>query len=224
MESITLESFIDFCNDMEIVTEGAEYTKDKKYPVFLLLTHSGTPLANIIQGVTGDKFSHATMAFNPELEPMYSFGSKDGSATSLGFSVGTTKDGFYKKMRAYYRLYVMYVDEKEIKKMKSRLQYFIKNDDKLGYDLKGLFSIWFGKDTEHHKDAYFCSRFVMDVVGSGHHITELPSLYKPQDIVNLPDVTMVNAGSDLSKYDPKITKRNLEKLQHGTLKTPKLQY
>lgn len=80
------------------------------------------------------------------------------------------------------------------------------------------------KDTENHKEKYFCSRFVMDVIGSGHHIDKLPSLYKPNDITELQEVTMVNAGDDLSKYDSEVTKKNLEKLIAGKLHTAKLQY
>lgn len=121
MEDNAFESFIDFCDDMEIVTESAEYSEDNKYPVFIVLTHSGTPLANVIKGVTKDKFSHSMISFNPELDPMYTFGTKDGGA-ELGFSVGTPDNEFYKKMKAYFRVYVMYVSEKEIKKIKNEVK------------------------------------------------------------------------------------------------------
>ena len=39
------------------------YNKDNKKAVYIVLMHSGTPLANIIKKVTNDEFSHACISF-----------------------------------------------------------------------------------------------------------------------------------------------------------------
>lgn len=46
-----------------------------------------------------------------------------------------------------------------------------------------------------------------------HYLDMVPSLYKPQDISELEDITCINQGDDFSKYDYRITERNLKKVQ-----------
>lgn len=60
----------------EYALEVAKYSDTSKYPVFVVLMHSGTILANIIKKVTNDQFSHACISFNSKLNPLYSFGRK----------------------------------------------------------------------------------------------------------------------------------------------------
>ena len=64
-----------FENNVEI-TEKAIYNKQCKNPVYIVLMHTGTPLASAIKKIAGDQFSHACISFNSELDPLYSFGSK----------------------------------------------------------------------------------------------------------------------------------------------------
>ena len=79
------------------------------------------------------------------------------------------------------------------------------------YDFVGLLNVWMKKSSESHTVHYFCSRFVMDIIGAGESIEKLPSLYKPQDIAAMKNITLLNRGFDFHNYDKNITDKN-EKL------------
>ena len=60
----------------DTIFEDAKYDSKHRYPIFILLMHSGTPLANAIKVVTRAQYSHACISFNAGLDPIYSFGGK----------------------------------------------------------------------------------------------------------------------------------------------------
>ena len=198
--------------DIELVTEEARYSSTNKYPVFIVLMHSGTTLANAIKAFTKDEFSHACISFNSKLDPLYSFGNKKVNVIDPGFVIQNSKSDFYKKHKAYYNVFVMYADKDSYKKMKERLQYFIDNKDDLKYDLASLFKIANGKPSEESKK-YFCSKFCMNVIGAGRELEKVPSLWKPEDIKGLDDISLVDKGVDFSLYDFRETEKNLEKIK-----------
>ena len=143
-----------FENNVEI-TEKAIYNKQCKNPVYIVLMHTGTPLASAIKKITGDQFSHACISFNSELDPLYSFGSKGDNHKGTGFSVTNPKDSFFARYNSFYHVYVMYVSDDALKAMTDRLEYFENNANKLKYDFLGLFDILRNKSSEHH-EAWFC--------------------------------------------------------------------
>lgn len=220
---IACDSFKDFCDDilsrrinLDLVSEQAHWSTKERYPIFIILQHSGTKLANVIKFFTGDEFSHACIAFNTKLDPIYSFGEKSKDGTK-GFVIqpGGPKHEFYSRFKVRYNVYVMYIDRKSVQAMKNRLQWFIDHDETLKYDLPGLVNVWVGRDSES-PNKYFCSRFVMDIIKSGHDTTRLASLYKPQDIANtLDNITLVNHGLDFSQYNHKETEKNMRLIREG---------
>lgn len=197
------------------MNEEAIYTNIYKYPVFIILMHSGTVLADAIKKFTHDDYSHACISLTPDLVPMYSFGRKkvdlkDGT----GFCISSPTDDFFKKFKAVYAVYVMYLSKNEYDNIKKRLQYFIDNKDVLKYNISALIMNALNKPTEKSKK-YFCSRFVADVLNSGRTMDKLPSLYRPNDFAYRSDITLVNSGTDISKYNKNITLRNLKLIQKG---------
>jgi len=206
-----LNEYYDKSND--IVLESS-IDDDKKFPIFIVLMHSGTALANAIKAVTKDKFSHACISFSVKLNPLYSFGRKDLDMTKTGFVTNSPKDRFFTKFKAYYSVYVIYVTKQDLDNMKSRLDFFIKNENKLRYDVKGLLLNYVQLPNENRKK-YFCSRFVADILSSGKIIDKSPSLYRPNDFVYLKDVIKIDEGDDFYKYDWKVAFSNLNKINKG---------
>lgn len=197
-----------------VICEEAIFDKSHKNPVYIVLMHSGTALANIIKKVTGDEFSHACISFNSKLDPLYSFGTKGKGESGVGFAVNDPKDNFFKTHDARYDVYVMYVTDKALQAMKDTLSYFESNKNKLKYDFVGLFNIWFGKDSENH-EKWFCSRFVMELISKAHQLPKVPSLWKPSDIADLDNISLVNRGFNLYNYDHKVTDRHCADIKKG---------
>ena len=200
--------------DMNI-NEEAKYTKANKYPVFIVLTYGDNPLGLAISKITGDKWSHVLISFNPQLNPMYTFGTRTherGRESLFGFTYQSTKDKWYKTKYTKYAVYVMYVNKKAYDKMQERLEYFKNNEKDSEYDFPGIIAIGLNHDTEHHRK-YFCSRFVAEILSQGIGMDKLPSLYRPQELSELNDISLVNAGPDLYDYDPKITVDNINRIK-----------
>ena len=198
--------------------EEAIYNKDNKKAVYIVLMHSGTPLANIIKKVTNDEFSHACISFNSKLDPLYSFGSKpdtmDRTHGSIGFVINNPSDSFFLRYKSNFRVYVMYVSNNAYQLMKERLEYFTKNKDNLKYDFRGLIDIYLGKDSEDH-EKYFCSRFVMEIINKGMELAKVPSLWRPNEIMSLSNISLVNQGTDFSEYNYRKTDKNCRMIKIG---------
>lgn len=196
---------------LDTLTEEAVFSKDCKNPVYITLMNGKSPLADIISKATGDYFTHACISFNSALDPLYSFGSKNDIEKGMGFSIAHVKDKAISRNQPYYSVYVMYVSDSAYTAMKERLKYFEKNKNKFKYDFKGLVDIFFNRSSENHSTKYFCSRFVMDIISQAMPLNKVASLWRPQQIESLSNISLVNRGFDLYNYDKKITERN-EKL------------
>ena len=200
------------CHGMEsyqIAMEEANYSRQNKYPVFIVLMHTGTLLANIIKKFTRDEFSHACISFNSKLDPMYSFGNKQIVKMDLGLTIGSPRFGFFKTHKSVYSVYVMYVNKASYDAMQTALKKFTATPDAWDYDFINLLSVWMGRPSENSKK-YFCSRFCMEVISKGRELEKVPSLYRPQEMAELNDITLVNHGTDFYNYNYKVTERNLK--------------
>lgn len=216
---------IDRTDDSEIIEsvdyfkEEANYNKRNIYPVFIVLTQTDGIFAKATKLTTNSDWSHATIAFNPELNPYYSFGCK--SLHPLKFGLMTNgEDAFHDTDKARYAIYVMYVNKTQYKKLKAKMQYYINNKENLSYSWIGLPRLLL-KLPHDYGDKYFCSQFVMTLIGEIINLPKDPSLWAPGDIEFLDNITKVCSGEDLREYDSEVTKRNLEYVkvkQFGKLK------
>ena len=200
------------CYGMEslsVATEEANYSRKNKYPVFIVLMHTSTSLAHAIKAVTRDEFSHAAIAFDPSLKPLYSFGlGSRGDEDHLGMILNSYDDGGKYVEDAYYSVYVMYVNKKTYTEMQKTLQTFMDKLDDWKFDFVNLVGCGLHIPSEKSKK-YFCSRFVATIINSGRHLEKKPSLYKPSDFTELDDISLVNHGLKFKEYNENITKRNM---------------
>ena len=197
------------------IIEQAMYSERRCMPVFIILMHSGTPMATVVKMVSRAEYSHCCIAFNPELKPHYSFGLKKLGLNplhpeSIGFTAQNPKDPLYKKYKnTKYSVYVMYVTPKQYGDMQRVLQGFIDNKDKLRYDFVNLISVWLGIQSEE-SEKWFCSKFIAKVIDAGYKLGKVPSLWMPMDFADLKNVSLCAQGSDFYNYNSNITKLNLE--------------
>lgn len=201
-----------------VVFEEAIYDSKHTEPVYIVLMHTGTMLANTIKAVTKDEFSHSCISFTSKLDPMFSFGNKKMSyvAGQPGFVQQNTKDEFFKKKKSIYEVYVMFVSKSQKQKMIDRLKWFKEKDKYLGYDIIGLIKYKLGISSDDNLKKWFCSRFVAELLGQAEDLGRDASLFSPQDFKNdLNFISLVNKGDDLYNYDYKVTERNLKKIKEG---------
>lgn len=195
--------------------ESANKSK-KLYPVYIMLVHSGTTVSNAIKFVSKSKFSHASISFDSSMDHMYSFARKDpGNPFLGGFRYESIGKGFYDKKEIPYALYVVPCTESQIKKMKKRLDYFIKNESKFQFDFAGLVKNYLGiADNPEYR--WFCSRFVADILNAGApknkpYVAE-PSLQDPDDFMWDEYATYVIGGDNLMKYNRVLVDKRTRKI------------
>ena len=195
------------------ISEEAIFSKDHKNPVYIILSSGSSLFANAIKTVTKNEFSHAMIAFNFKLDPLYSFGTR--SDGKLGFVINNPKDRVWDIEDCKYSVYVMYVTNSAKRAMQKRLNDFISKEKDLKYDFKGILDIWRGKDSESH-NKWFCSRFVMEIISKAQNLSKVPSLWRPSDIEQLSNISLVNRGFNFYNYNPKVTERHCKDIEKGT--------
>lgn len=195
------------------ICEEAIFSKDHKNPVYIVLSSGSSLFARAIKKATKNEFSHAMISFNSNLNPLYSFGTRpDGK---LGFVINNPKDHVWDIEDCKYSVYVMYVTDKAKRAMKQRLNDFVSKEKNLKYSFKGILDIWRGKESEKD-EKWFCSRFVMDIISKAQNLSKVPSLWRPGDIEQLSNISLVNRGFNFYNYNPKVTERHCKDIEKGT--------
>ena len=220
MDEKTIEGFRDYFGKLivsesteDIITEEADYNQKNMYPVYIILTDADSPMAKMIKRYTGQPYAHALISFNEDLEPAYSFGCTSIKPLKFGFISKGEEDPFRNEEKAAYVVYAMYVTKSQYVKIQKRIQWFIDNKDKLDYAWGGL--AFFGLQIpKQFKNQYFCSQFVMQIIGEVVPLSKDPSLWSPGDIEYLTNISLVDKGDDLRKFDKKRFKKNLNYLKH----------
>ena len=195
------------------ICEEAIFSKDHKNPVYIVLSSGSSLFARAIKKATKNEFSHAMISFNSNLDPLYSFGTRpDGK---LGFVINNPKDHVWDIEDCKYSVYVMYVTDKAERAMRQRLNDFVSKEKNLKYSFKGILDIWRGKESEKD-EKWFCSRFVMDIISKAQNLSKVPSLWRPGDIEQLSNISLVNRGFNFYNYNPKVTERHCKDIEKGT--------
>lgn len=192
-------------------------TKSQKlYPVYVVLVHSGTGVSKAIKAISHSEYSHASICFDSSLDKMYSFARKDPRNPFIGgFRYESIGKGFYDQKDIPYAVYVVPCTESQVKKMKTRLNYFIQNQEKFTFDFTGLVTNYLGiVNNPAHR--WFCSRFVADVLNAGApknnpYVAE-PSLQDPDDFKDTDWAIYVDSGENLMKYDRKKVDRKTNQI------------
>ena len=130
------------------VLEEATKGSDILYPVYVILTNSG----------------HASISFNAELKTMYTFGMKQEDNAGFGFDVKSINDNH--DDNTLYSVYCVFVNQAQLKKLKDRVQYFVKHETDFLFDYPGieLNDTNLSANSQHR---WFCSRFVTDLLNIG---------------------------------------------------------
>ena len=196
------------------INEAANYSNINKYPVFIILQHSGTLMANAIKMMTHHEYTRVCISFSSKMSPMYTFGNKKATTVGAkaGYVIQSPKDDFYKNYKVKYAVYVMYVSENEYKQMKKSLAAFNKVKDSWKYDFGNLIKLYTGISSEE-SNKYFCSKFVAKIINDGHRLDKVPSLWFPNDFTSLDNISLVNSGDDFSQYDYRVTEANLDMIK-----------
>ncbi|MEL7657750.1 MAG: YiiX/YebB-like N1pC/P60 family cysteine hydrolase, partial [Bacillota bacterium] len=171
---------LNYINKGSLNTEyfkAAEKTLDNGY-LYIVLSSTGSAAGELIRKVTKKEYSHASLAFDEDLETIISYnGGENIYAPGLNQEM---IEFFHKKEDANIIIYKI----KATKEQKKRALEEVKKINKLGssYNLLGLFFPY-----SHRENIMFCSQFVYTILKAVgiNYFEKKPEEVKPTDFVEL---------------------------------------
>lgn len=165
----------------------------------------------MIKFYTREPYSHVSIAFDANLNEMYSFGRKKLHNPLIGgFVTENIQSGIYSIFtETTYALYTLSVSEEQYARIRETIMEFERMKDDFSYNFAGLLGIMLGHPI-NRPNSYFCSQFVAYLFErSGIKIFNKPfGLVTPRDFRVCSSLKLIKTGK-LSFYNPGITLETL---------------
>lgn len=192
--------------------ENVSVTLDKKhtinqgqdilYPVYIVLYAHNSIVGKTIRKLTHQPYSHSAIAFNTDMNNLYSFGNRmisDSNGNSHR-KFGAGRESFVKKDGKWnypestpYAIYAIWLNMESIAKMKKRIHSIFSKPDEYRFSYDGLIKYYLNISSESNYKM-FCSQFVASILALGTPLDKLPSLYSPYELKNIKDVHFIEDG------------------------------
>jgi hypothetical protein len=159
-----------------------------KYYLYIVLTRTNTMISKLIQISKNDKYTHASISLDKELNSMYSFGRRNTYNPLIGrFKKENINQGIYKLCNALPGVITeVEVSKEQYEKAKELLDYFISNSHLYKYNYKGLLYSLLNKPT-CSENRFLCSEFVYHILKECGiaHLKTSGNLVRPQSLLNI---------------------------------------
>lgn len=133
--------------------------------IYIVLSNPCSLIAKMIGLYTKAPFNHVSIAFDEQLNKMYSFGRKHELIPIIGgFVQETIHSQLFKE--ANCALYKCTVSEETYEKMRCFVEQFALNHERYSYNYIGILGVILNRELGG-KDSYFCSQFVHTVLKQG---------------------------------------------------------
>lgn len=162
--------------------------------IYVLLSNPTTLVAKMIGLYTRAPYNHASIAFDPELREVYSFGRKHPFIPIFGgFVREDIHSGVFEK--ATCAVYSCKVSAENYMRMRNFVKTFEDNDELYTYNFLGLLGIILNMELDG-KNSFFCSQFVSRVFQeAGVNLLEKSAgLTTPSDLCGCPHLQLEFCG------------------------------
>lgn len=165
--------------------------------IYIVLTDSGTLFTRLIKQFTHCPYNHASIALDPQLSAIYSFGRKSlYFPLNAGFVKEKKNAGIYMKLKhTTCIVYELPVSESQYASIVREIERFERDAHRYTYNLIGLLNFLIPFRVRR-SSAFFCSEFVATVLqNSGVDVLpKPPSMTAPHDFMRLDQVRPVYEG------------------------------
>ena len=169
----------------------------RRKSIYIILSQTGTVLSKVLKFFTGAEYNHASIALDPSLSKMYSFGRLNPYNPFIGGFVeeGVNKGTFKRFSKTDALVLKVDVDFNTFTNISYLLQFFAKNKTKFHYNYLGLLLAFFKKDYAPPRH-YYCSQFVRTCLACFNieNSTALPKIIKPIDFLKLSNSEIIYKG------------------------------
>ncbi len=173
-----------------------------RYNIFIVLTQTKTYPARVIRLYTNEPYAHASIAFDENLEEMYSFARR---GLYNPFNAGFIREHIDKGVFGRFTttecsIYRLRITNQQYISLRREIDRFNQNKNSYSYNYLGLIGAALNIPIRS-KQRYFCSQFVAYVLEqSGIYLFEKTyALVKPRDIRVNPNLETIYQGR-LSQY------------------------
>ncbi|WP_017755029.1 hypothetical protein [Calidifontibacillus oryziterrae] len=161
--------------------------------IYLLLTDTGTFFTRMIKSYTKKPYNHASIALDPELLEVYSFGRKKARNPFIG---GFVREDINSALfeHAKCAIYSLSLTDNQIQKIIHFIQDIEAQKEHYRYNLLGLFGVVFNKPIKR-KNTFFCSQFVAVLKECNIiHFEKDLALIEPSDLYTYANFQFVYEG------------------------------
>ena len=129
--------------------------------IYLVISHSGTLVSNIVRLLTGDKYSHVSISLDDSLLKMYSFGRRKPYNPLIGrFVCQSRYSGIFKRFsKTVVEVIRLEVPAKTYYDIKRELEDMYVRRNEYKYNYLGLFLAAIGR-TRVKENRFYCSEFM----------------------------------------------------------------
>lgn len=160
----------------------------EKYYLYIVLTRTNTVISRLIRVFKKDRFTHASLSLDKDLNQMYSFGRKHFYNPFVGrFRKENINEGIYKFCHELPGAIIeIEVTKEQYENVEELLFHFIKNKDLYKYNYMGLIHNIINKD-QCSENRFLCSEFVYYILKeSGVIDLHMPrNLVRPQSLLDI---------------------------------------
>lgn len=169
----------------------------KNREVYIMLSQTRTYFARLIKLYTREPYAHASIAFDEDLEEMYSFARlRPKNPFISGFLEEDITSGVFGACtETTCCVYSLKVTEEQYARLKSEVEIFKKNRNKYSYNFLGIVGVMIHKPI-NSENRYFCSQFVAYILDKGgiNLFNKDSGLVRPFDIRVCPKLKKVYQG------------------------------
>lgn len=177
--------------------------------IYIVLTHTGTLLSNLIKKYTKNEYSHISLALDENLENIYSFGRLTPyNMFNAGFVKESLTSGTFKRFKeTKTSVYEIEITDEQYENIKNEILKMYKSKKEYKFNIIGLFLVMFNKKIKLPK-TFYCAEFVKYILSNANiNLDYLPEIIKPEDFKNLKNIKLIYKGK-LREYRNRI--RELE--------------
>ncbi|MEG0288107.1 MAG: hypothetical protein RR548_05840 [Carnobacterium sp.] len=163
--------------------------------IYLVLTDTNTLFSRTIKLYTRAEYNHASLALDPTLKDIYSFGRKrPRNPFNAGFIQEDLSRDYF--LRAQCSIHSCDVTAEQFALIADLIQYYEQTKNMYHYNLLGLITLALKIDFKRN-DAFFCSQFVATLLDEStiYDFQKEIHFVTPQDLAALPIFRSVYVGS-----------------------------
>lgn len=173
--------------------------------IYIVLSDTGSLFTRSIKMVTRKPYNHSSIAFESDLNTLYSFGRKNPNNPFFGgFVEEHINNGTFKKFTNTSCVVLsIEVPLESYKQLQEIVQNFVENKDDYQYNLMGVMFTILNRPLPR-ENKYFCSSFVAETMIKSdlNFIDVSPYLTRPDDFMEI-ETAVVEYEGLLSEYKTK---------------------